>query len=192
MTGTSPAANGDRTFESYPIEGPTLAQCFRDAGYQTNAVGKLHINPQRARIGFDDVILSEEGRIQDGVVDDYEYFLTQEGYPGQYMAHGMSNNQYGFAPWHLPDHCHPTNWATQNMCRQIQRRDPSKPGFWYLSYIHPHPPLTPLKQYMDLYKDITIPEAEYGEWSKNETSHIICGANDQLVIVTSTASAPIN
>ena len=167
MTGTSPAANGDRTFESYPIQGPTLAQCLRDVGYQTNAVGKLHVNPQRARLGFDEVLLSEEGRIQDGVVDDYEYFLAQEGYAGQYMAHGMSNNQYHFAPWHLPDHCHPTNWATQQMCRQIQRRDPSKPGFWYLSYVHPHPPLTPLKQYMDLYKDIEIPEPAYGDWSRD-------------------------
>ena len=167
MTGTSPAANGDRTFESYPLQGPTLAQCFRDAGYQTNAVGKLHVNPQRARIGFDEVLLSEEGRIEDRKVDDYEYFLAEQGYPGQYMAHGMSNNQYGYAPWHLPDHCHPTNWATQKMCKQIKRRDPRKPGFWYLSYVHPHPPLTPLKQFMDLYKDIEIPAPEYGAWSEN-------------------------
>ena len=30
-------------------------------GIQAYAVGKLHVYPQRDRIGFDDVILDEEG-----------------------------------------------------------------------------------------------------------------------------------
>ena len=47
---------------------PTLASCFSEAGYQTFATGKLHVHPQRARIGFDDVILDEEGRIVDGCI----------------------------------------------------------------------------------------------------------------------------
>ena len=41
---------------------PTMAETFRSAGYQATAVGKLHVYPQRNRIGFDDVILDEEGR----------------------------------------------------------------------------------------------------------------------------------
>ena len=90
MTGRAP-----RFDESLSLDGlPTLAQTFRDAGYQASAAGKLHVYPQRNRIGFDDVMLAEEGRIQDGSVDDYELFLGDRGYAGQQFAHGMPNNDY--------------------------------------------------------------------------------------------------
>ncbi|MDH7569918.1 MAG: sulfatase-like hydrolase/transferase, partial [Armatimonadota bacterium] len=57
MTGMSPRRTGLRTYrEGAPFpEVPTLAQCFHHAGYQTYAVGKLHVTPQRNRIGFDEV-----------------------------------------------------------------------------------------------------------------------------------------
>ena len=65
MTGQTARTHGDRVFAEHmqmPEGVPTLPQCFRDAGYQAYAVGKLHVYPQRDRIGFDDVILNEEGR----------------------------------------------------------------------------------------------------------------------------------
>ena len=40
-----------------PRDTPTLASCCRDSGYQTWAIGKLHVFPPRDRIGFDDVLL---------------------------------------------------------------------------------------------------------------------------------------
>lgn len=166
MTGTSPKTHGDRVFQSeLPMPDlPTMAQTFRDAGYQANAVGKLHVYPQRDRIGFDDVILEEEGRLLYGVTDDYEIFLADKGFTGQQFDHGMGNNQYLMRPWHLPEETHATNWATQQMVRTIKRRDPTRPGFWYLSYRHPHPPLTPLQQYLDLYRMIEIDTPYLGEW----------------------------
>ncbi|MEZ4621077.1 MAG: sulfatase-like hydrolase/transferase [Caldilineaceae bacterium] len=51
------------------------------------------------------------------------------------------------------------------MCRTIKRRDPERPGFWFLSYRHPHPPLTPLQTYLDLYRDIEIDSPYMGEWA---------------------------
>lgn len=168
MTGTTPRTHGDRTFkETLRMPNvPTVAQTFRDNGYQAYAAGKLHVYPQRDRIGFDDVILHEEGRTQFDAVDDYELFLGDQGYPGQMFAHGMCNNDYLNRPWHLPEHCHVTNWTTQQMARLIQRRDPSKPGFWFLSYCHPHPPLAPLQCYLDMYRDIDPPKPYFGDWSK--------------------------
>ena len=62
---------------------PLLAQAFRDAGYQAYASGKLHVYPQRDRIGFDDVMLVEEGRVQFGVIDDYELSLGDRGLAGR-------------------------------------------------------------------------------------------------------------
>lgn len=170
MTGTIPRTHGDRVFgERLPMpELPTVAQTFREAGYQAFAVGKLHVYPPRDRIGFDDVLLAEEGRLQFGTVDDYELFLGDSGYAGQQFAHGMSNNEYLFRTWHLPEACHVTNWTTQQMARLIKRRDPTRPGFWYLSYSHPHPPLVPLQAYLDLYRDIDPDPPYRGEWSVDQ------------------------
>ncbi|MEM7033458.1 MAG: sulfatase-like hydrolase/transferase, partial [Chloroflexota bacterium] len=167
MTGTTPRTHGDRVFkETLPMPAlPTMAQTFRDAGYQAYAVGKLHVYPQRDRIGFDDVILDEEGRTQYGVLDDYELFLTDNGHAGSHFNHGMSNNQYTQRPWHLPEETHATNWATNQMARTIKRRDPNKPGFWYISYRHPHPPLVPLQTYLDHYQGIPMDTPYMGAWA---------------------------
>ena len=47
MTGTPPRTHGDRVFKTMePMPRlPTLAQTFRNAGYQAYAVGKLHVYP---------------------------------------------------------------------------------------------------------------------------------------------------
>ena len=167
MTGTTPRTHGDRVFKvTEPMPPfPTLAQTFRDNGYQAYAVGKLHVYPQRDRIGFDDVILAEEGRPILGAIDDYDLWLAEQGFPGEGYGHGMSNNDYAYRPWHLPEATHVTNWATRQMCRMIRRRDPTRPGFWFLSYCHPHPPLVPLQSYMDLYRDFEPPRPEMGWWA---------------------------
>ena len=60
-----------------------LAQTFRDSGYQSVAIGKLHVYPPRDRIGFDDVLLAEEGRPKLGAIDDYEMYLAAQGHPGE-------------------------------------------------------------------------------------------------------------
>jgi len=169
MTGTPPRVHGDRTFQTtLPMpELPTLPQVFREAGYQTYAVGKLHVFPQRNRIGFDDVLLAEEGRPQWGVVDDYEIFLGDRGFAGRQFDHAMSNNEYAVRTWHLPDDCHVTNWTAREMCRAIRRRDPTRPGFWYCSFTHPHPPLVPLEFYWNLYQDAEIPLPNTGDWARD-------------------------
>jgi arylsulfatase len=171
MTGTPPRTHGDRVFqEQLPMPDlPTMAGTFSQAGYQTYAVGKLHVFPQRNRIGFDDVILDEEGRQIYGVVDDYELFLGDQGYAGRFFEHGMSNNEYSYRPWFFPEETHATNWAANQMCRVIKRKDPTRPAFWYLSFRHPHPPLLPLQSYMDLYRDmgVEIDMPFKGDWAND-------------------------
>lgn len=174
MTGQSPRDHGDRTFsEHLPMPlGKTLPQAYRNAGYQADAVGKLHVYPQRDRIGFDSVLLDEEGRTQFGVTDDYDMFLGDRGHAGRQFEHGMSTNQYDWRPWHLSDELHVTNWATRNMARTIKRRDPTRPAFWYLGYRHPHPPLVPLQAYVDLYRDIEIDPPYIGDWAQGEETDL--------------------
>ena len=169
MTGTAPRTHGDRVYRDTlrMPELPTLAGSFRNAGYQTFAAGKLHVYPQRNRIGFDEVLLAEEGRRQFGVVDDYEMFLADIGQPGRQFAHGMSNNQYVVRPWHLEERLHVTNWVTEQMCRALRRRDPTRPGLFYLSHPHPHPPLVPLPYYLELYKKDRPTPPPCAEWARS-------------------------
>ena len=170
MTGTTARTHGDRVFDEHrPMDPhlPTMPQVFRDNGYQAYAVGKLHVYPQRDRIGFDEVILCEEGRHHlGGGDDDYERFLRHEGYPGQELTHAMGNNVYTTRPWHLPESCHPTNWTVREMSRAIQRRDPTRPAFWYSSFITPHPPVVPPQPYYDLYERLGVEDPVVAEWAE--------------------------
>ena len=169
MTGLLPKHHGDRVYsEKKPMpNAPTMAQIFKNAGYRAFGVGKLHVYPQRDRIGFDDVILQEEGRYEFGAVDDYQIWLGEHGFTGMEFMHGMGNNTYYSRPWSLHEYAHPTAWATKEMARQIKRKDPTKPAFYYLSYQFPHPPLVPLQVYLDMYKDEEIDLPEYGDWEND-------------------------
>ena len=172
MTGTDPRTHGDRVFQPAlrMPDLPTLAGTFGAAGYQTFAVGKLHVYPPRDRIGFDDVLLAEEGRPHLGTVDDHDLFLADRGFPGRQFMHGMSNNDYAWRTWHLPEDCHVTNWATAQMCRTIKRRDPTRPAFWHLSYTHPHPPLVPLASYFERYARREMDLPAMGDWAQDEAA----------------------
>jgi arylsulfatase A-like enzyme len=168
MTGMSPRSHGDRIFNdtlTFP-QVTTLATAFKQAGYQAQAVGKLHVHPQRDRIGFDDVILDDEGRPQWGVTDDYDIYLGDQGFAGRQFDHGMSNNQYHWRPWHLDEAHHATTWAGREMARTIKRRDPTRPSFWYLGFRHPHPPLVPPQAYIDLYDRVEIDRPYKSDWSQ--------------------------
>ena len=180
--GTSPQTHGDRTFSvEMPLPSiPTIADAFCAAGYQAYAAGKLHVYPPRARAGFHDVALCEEGRPQLGPTDDYEIYLGEQGLAGQQFLHGMSNNDYVCRPWHLAEEHHVTNWTTRELARMIQRRDPTRPGFWYLSYTHPHPPLVPPQVYWDLYQALEPDEPRYGNWHRDPAS-MPRRMNDQLI-----------
>ena len=168
MTGLSPKGHGDRSFNpTLPLKNlPLLAHSFRSAGYQSVAIGKLHVYPPRDRIGFDDVLLAEEGRPKLGAIDDYEMYLASQGHAGEQFMHGMNNNDYLNRPWHLDEASHVTNWITREAAKTIKRRDPTRPAFWHVSYTHPHPPLAPLQCYLDMYRDISIDSAIHSEWEK--------------------------
>lgn len=171
MTGTTAKTHGDRIFQeklAMDPRLPTLPQVFREVGYQSFAVGKLHVYPQRDRIGFDEVILNEEGRHHlDNIRDDYELYLADQGYCGQELTHAMGNNAYTVRPWHLPEHCHPTHWTARQMCRAIQRHDPTRPAFWYCSFSAPHPPVTPPADYLDMYRELGIGDPLIGDWARD-------------------------
>ncbi len=166
MTGTAPAANGVVGFQGTEWEpSHTLAGELSRAGYQTEMIGKLHLHPIRKRYGFDHMQLADGTR---GKENDYVDWLRErhgrmEVDPG--MAHGLSSNGWVGRPHHLPEEQMHTFWCVDRAMAFLQKRDPSAPFFLNLSFIDPHPPLTPPEVYYDRYINRALPEPVVGDWA---------------------------
>jgi len=149
---------------TYPV---TLAGELSKAGYQTVAVGKMHVHPQRHPMGFEKVVL------HDGMLhhykaareSDYEDWLRETLGPdcGLY-DHGLESNSWVARPWHLPEHTHPTYWAVSRAVEFLRGRDKGRPFFLFLSFVAPHPPLVPPECYFDQYIRQDLPAPPVGDW----------------------------
>ncbi len=182
LTGTTPRTHGLHANAAcaVPLPRPTMAEAFRAGGYQTVAVGKLHVKPdtglagtghapQRVRFGFEESWLNTEGfGYECGGSDDYEMFLQDHGHGGGQFLHGLGPNSFEWRAWHLEERLHPTNWTAWTMARAIKRRDPARPFFGFLSFNHPHPPLAPPQAYLDLYRDVAPPAPYVGGWAERD------------------------
>lgn len=158
--------NRDR--QPFP-EGPKLAEVLTRAGWQTFATGKLYAHPQRNRIGFEEVLLNEEGRLAaGGRRDDYERWLRDHGYSHRPYSHGLGNNQYGLRLSPLPEEATTTHWTAQRAMEFLERRDPTRPFFLHVSFDKPHPPITPPAQYYELYRDSEFPAPVMGAWLEHK------------------------
>lgn len=130
MTGTAPAANGGVGFRGAQWNPPhTLAGELSASGYQTEMIGKLHLNPPRKRYGFDHLQLADATR---GVHNDYvdwlqQYHRRNDVDPG--MAHGVSANGWVGRPHHLPEEQMHTFWCIDRALNFLQKRDPTAPFF---------------------------------------------------------------
>ncbi|MDY2941894.1 MAG: arylsulfatase [Varibaculum sp.] len=158
--------------QAYPV---TMQGELRKAGYQTQAIGKMHVYPERERAGFDDVRLHdgflhyarrEHGRNL-ALIDDYLPWLQRQ--PGMAAAaetdHGVGCNSIVARPWDKPEAYHPTNWVMSEAIDWLYRRDTTDPFFLYLSWHRPHAPYDPPQWAYDQYRDTEIPDPPVGEWT---------------------------
>ncbi|NKB69554.1 MAG: arylsulfatase [Candidatus Latescibacteria bacterium] len=166
MTGMAPAANGAVGFKGAPWDPPhTLASELSRAGYQSEMIGKLHLHPLRKRFGFDHLQLADATRGKDNEYVDW--LQTRHGRhdadPG--MGHGVSSNGWVGRPHHLPEEQMHTFWCIDRALDFLRKRDPEAPFFLNISFIDPHPPLTPPALYYQRYIERDLPEAERGDWA---------------------------
>ncbi|HIT77044.1 MAG TPA: arylsulfatase [Candidatus Avipropionibacterium avicola] len=180
FTGQSSARHGRYGYRdgvpfraAHPV---TLPSVLRENGYQTQAIGKMHVFPERARCGFDDVRLHDGfmhfGRRYGGrnliAHDDYLTWLQRQpgvDAHGDYFDDGVGCNSMVALPWTKPEPYHPTNWVVTEAIDWLYRRDPEQPFLLYLSFHRPHAPFNPPQWAFDRYLDGPRVEPPRGDWS---------------------------
>ncbi|HTQ11065.1 MAG TPA: arylsulfatase [Fimbriimonadaceae bacterium] len=152
----------------------TIASEFTANGYQTQAIGKLHVFPERSQIGFQNVILHDgylhfaRKKPRDpGFIDDYIPWLREKtGDPrADYFDNGLNCNSQVARPWDKDEALHPTTWVVTEAIDFLRRRDPSKPFFLYLGFHRPHPPYDPPAWAFEQYLNVEMPSPPYGDWA---------------------------
>ena len=166
MSGQAPSVNGMVGYKEGVPWAPlhTLAAELVVAGYQTEMVGKLHLYPLRKRYGFQHMWLADSTR---GDSNDYVAWLVEGGaVPLEAgVAHGVSANGWVGRPHYLPEEKTHTFWCVTKAIEFLHKRDPSAPFFLNVSFIDPHPPLTPPKFYYDRYISRDLPMPVVGDWA---------------------------
>ncbi len=130
----------------------------REAGYQTQAVGKMHFEPSRGRFGFDNVRLHP---------NDYVNWLEDNGWGGFYRGHGLGGNEVYPAPAPLPERFTHTHWIVDQAIDFLGARDPEAPFFLWVVFEAPHSPFDPPEEYARLYEDLPVPDPVRGDWYEN-------------------------
>lgn len=189
FTGQGPESHGRYGYRegiSFPDAHPVTVQgTLREAGYQTYAVGKMHVFPERARCGFDDVLLHDgflhrsrsltRGASTD--TDDYLGFLREQ--TGDPVADpqdtGIGCNAMTARPWEREERLHPTRWVADQSIGFLHRRDPSRPFFLYTSFHRPHAPFDPPRWLWEKYRARTGPRRAAGDWVEDFAAHRLDG-----------------
>lgn len=182
FTGMKPENHGrvgyeDRVRFDYPN---TLAEQLNKAGYYTQAVGKMHVHPQRNYMGFQNVVLHDGNltanrnvnlpfwEVQDEC-DDYFYDMKKKlGVDKDLYDLGIDSNSWISRPWMYEEAYHPTNWVTSEAIDFLRRRDPDQPFFLFLSYVRPHPPFDAPQCFFDMYEEEKLSGPAIGEWEETE------------------------
>jgi arylsulfatase A-like enzyme len=163
LSGQHPSTHGVFNNSSIEWDGPSLPGVLRDAGYQTEWVGRgMHQTPPDKRYGFEHMVFKDHR-----VTDDYDAFLARrqpEG-GGGYYGSGVMHNDWTARPWHMDESLHATNWSVNESLRFLDRRDTSCPFFLVTSILAPHPPLVPPAFYFDRYLRQDLPTPAIGDWA---------------------------
>lgn len=160
----------------------TLPNTFKEYGYQTECIGKMHVYPSRKRLGFDHVLLHDGYLHVDRKYDkrygeqfeyssDYLMFLKEGlGSEADLIDDGLNCNSWEARPWIYPEKFHPTNWVVTEGIKFLRRKDPTVPFFLKLSFEKPHAPLNPPKYYFDMYMDrlAETTDLHIGNWEELE------------------------
>jgi choline-sulfatase len=136
----------------------TLMTCLNEAGYHTQAIGRMHFLPQgQETYGFQDLMLAEDTWVatQGRQMDSYDRYLRQHGLFGWnepvYVA-----NQIMPCISPLPQRHNQTTWVGDRAVEYLSR-PPASPFFLWTSFVKPHVPFDVPPEHKDMYRAEDVP-----------------------------------
>ena len=132
----------------------TVPGLLSRAGYQTQAMGKMHFWPLRARYGFDNT----------RILDDYYRHMAQHPEYGLPMRHGLGQNEFYPTSATVHESRTLTAWTVDQSIDFLETRDPTAPFFLWTSFSKPHPPFDPPAPYDTMYQGKAMPQPVQGDW----------------------------
>ena len=169
MTGQPPHRTGVFS-NSYMLapQAVTFQRILREAGYLTQAIGKMHFRPPREGFGMERLCLSEEipGTVAE---DEYLTELHAAGFDWAEEPHGMRSHMY-YTPQvsQLPDQWHTTTWTGRKTVEFIEGQAGSeRPWLCWTGFIKPHPPFEPTVPFNTLYDPVEMPLPARGPQCKD-------------------------
>lgn len=135
---------------------PTLPRILSDAGYHTQAIGKMHFQPSREHHGFRRMQLMEETPHyrQD---DDYLMYLKSAGFGHIRHGHGVRHLLYHQPQQSIvPEEHHGSHWVADRTI-EFLRENRNRPWFCWSSWIAPHPPLNAPPRWAEFYRNRQVP-----------------------------------
>lgn len=133
----------------------TLPALLTDAGYQTRAMGKMHFDLVRACYGFESMTLP------------IDYLRSCEKQGQRPKTHGAMECELVPALSTVDTRDSINTWIVDGSIDFLETRAPLRPFFLWTSFTKPHPPFDPCRDFWEIYDGIPMPEAVYGDWSRD-------------------------
>ena len=170
LTGLDPYPLGSLTYGANlaPEYAVTLPQLLKACGYNTVAVGKNHFQPQRAKHGYDKVILDESGRIESlHFVSDYMAWFEQETGTRELIPKTADFNGYTGYVYPYPERLHPTTWTKNTALQELETfSQQEKPSFLKISFARPHSPYDAPERWFSYYDAMPLKQPVTAKWSQ--------------------------
>jgi len=155
----------------HPWQRASWIERFRDAGYHTINLGKMHTQPFDDQCGFTQRFVVENKdrplwAAQGGYFyDEWQRHLFQNGvhWPDRdwYKAeHPDYETGLGTYPWPIDEKYHPDQYIGDLATWFIDEWPSEGPMFLQVGFPGPHPPFDAPQRYIDLYDDADIPVPE--------------------------------
>ena len=140
---------------------PTFPQLLRDSGYRTAAVGKMHFTPSYLDIGFDKMMLAEQGGTG-RYIDDYHAWLMEHDLVDEldtieqvweYRQRAPADywDSFGAQISNLDEEHHSTTWIGKQALNEIADWNESKANLLMVGFIKPHHPFDPPAEWANKY-----------------------------------------
>lgn len=155
----------------------TLCDHLKQWDYRTVGIGKMHFRPQ-CKSGFskepEAAIIRDRGRTADGSYYGFEeQHITEDNAIGEYMdelrfrdptvAERLERDQYRSDDtvkdvWEsdMPVRYHQSHWIADKSIETILNHNRECPLFLWTSFVDPHHPFNPPRDYAEMYADLEV------------------------------------